>query len=156
MTLLAKLEMLGIILAIAALAAFGWGAHKKHEGVMEERGRWEVKQAAATSADLTSLKQAIDTSAGITAATLAELQKKKAATLIDRGVIEREIKTDVRYTTDCGPDSGRVQWNAISAGNALVPGSAAGLKPDPAVPQGNQRGDPGVSRPVPLAKPPAK
>ena len=154
--MLTKLEIYGIAAALILLAAFGWGAYKKHEGVIEERARWEAKVAAATKADLDSLTQAVQQANTIAQTTQDKLKTQQATRVIEKGVIEREIRTDVRYAADCFPDSGRLHWDAISAGRALLPVSPAIPKPDASLPQGVLAPDSGQQGRNATAKPPGR
>lgn len=140
----AEIYLIGLIVMAASLAGMWFFA--KHEGRIEEQTIWENKQAAATKADLDSLTQAIGMSNQIAQDTQEALKKGKAKSIIDRGVIEREIRTDVRYVNDCFPDTGRLRWNAISAGNPLVPDSTAGSGTGGGVPAGVGPTSPGLQR----------
>lgn len=147
----AEIYLIGLIVLAASLAGMWFFA--KHEGRLEERAVWEAKQAAATKADLDSLTSAVNTAADIARGTQELLNKGRAKSVIDRGVIEREIKTNVVYASNCFPPSGIVRWNDISAGRALLPDSTAGQQPDPAVPNPNGAAGSGQQGRNPLAKP---
>lgn len=147
-----KLEIYGIIIAVAILAALGWGWHEHSKGVDEERGRWEVKAAAATRADLADLQTAIATANTIAQTTADTLAKRKTNSVIDRGVIEREIRTDVRYVNDCMPDTGRLQWNAILQNGTVLPSGGTDSKPIERVPVGDGKADTGQQRWNPVAQ----
>ena len=127
-----KLEIYGIAAALILLAAFGWGAYKKHEGVTEERARWELKVAAATKADLDSLIEAVAAGKKISQDTFDALGKIRIVNTTINKEVQREVKTDVRYLNDCLPDSGVYLWNA--AGRGVVPTLAPGTKPPVARP----------------------
>ncbi len=148
-----RAEIYLVVFLVIGLGITGAYFYAKHEGVMEERARWEVKQAAATKADLDSLTQAVGMSNQIALDTAEKIGKGKARSVIDRGVIEREIRTDVRYVNDCLPDAGRLRWNDISAGRPLLPDSSAGAKPDGRVPEGNGAASAGWKSRNPLAQP---
>jgi hypothetical protein len=150
---MAKLELYGIVLAVALLAAAGAYAYAKHQGVMEERDRWELKAAAATKADLVALTDAVNKGAQIAQNTYDQVKNGKAGRVIDRGVIEREIRTDVRYSNDCFPDSGRLHWNAINAGKPLLPIEPAGADATAKVPGPMGSGSLGLKRRDVTAKP---
>lgn len=132
-----KLIAGGIAGLLMLLSAVGAYFYAKHVGVMEERGRWEVKQAAATKADLEGLRTAVEAGSKIAQNALDRLNKGKAERVIDRGVIEREIKTNTVYAVDCLPATGLVQYNRISAGLRVVPVGTPGPKPDATVPAGD-------------------
>jgi len=132
---------------IFALGVFGWGQHRHSQGVDEERARWETKAAAATVADLEGLKAALDEGNKLARDTQEAVRNIKVVNVTRQGVIEREIKTDIRYLNDCMPAAGVVQWNNVSAGRAVVPSSAGGSVdqsgggqlPDGNVPANKQR-----------------
>jgi len=137
MNLIPKFELYGLIVAAIVVAALGWGWHEKNVGVEEERARWERKAAAATQADLAELQIAVATSSTIAQTTATTLAKRSANSIIDRGVIEREIRTDIRYVNTCLPDVGRMQWNALLQNGTVLSGSSASTKFDELLPDGN-------------------
>lgn len=129
-----KLEIYGIIL-VAGLLAMAGAYFKGHSnGVKKERNVWELKQAAATKEDLKELQVAVKEGNTIAKGVAESLQKQKPTRIIEKGVIEREIKTDVKYAADCFPDTGRMLWNSISAGRSLVPSSGSGFGIDKNLP----------------------
>ena len=89
--MIAKLEIYLIVFALLAAGAAGAYFYAKHEGVMEERGRWEAKAAAATKADLDSLTDAVKKGNDIATNTLSAVQQKKADRIIDRGVDRKSV-----------------------------------------------------------------
>lgn len=156
MSPIGKLELYGIAFIVLLASLAGMWFYAKHEGRLEERAVWEVKQAAATKADLQELIDAQAYTNTLATETKDAIGKIKVVNITRQGVIEREIKTDVRYVNDCFPESGRLQWNAISAGRPIMPSTDAGQQPDgrgtqlPStnVPRGN-----GQQGRNPLAKP---
>lgn len=153
--MLAKLELYGIIIAVALLTAFGWGQYMKHEGRMEERQVWEAKQAEAAKVDLEALTGAVNKSNEIAGQTLTAIQKGKARSVIDRGVIQREINTNTIYASDCFAPTGLVQWNALSAGRAIVQSGATESQPNARVPEGSSTTSSRQQGRNPLVKPPS-
>jgi hypothetical protein len=125
--MIGKLELyaLGAILLAAAIA--GAYFYAKHQGVMEERGRWEVKAAAATKADIESLSDAVKKGSAIAQDTYNAVGKIKVVNRTINNEVQREIKTDVRYAADCLPDSGILLWNAANRG--ILPARPAGDQP---------------------------
>lgn len=132
---MSRLEIYGIMLLV--MLAITAGAYFKghSNGVKKERNVWELKQATATKADLQELKVVVTEGNNIAKGVSDSLQKQKPVRIIEKGVIEREIKTDVRYAADCFPDTGRLQWNSISAGRSLVPSSGSGFTIDSTLPK---------------------
>lgn len=126
----AKLEiyLIGALLLVACVT--GAYFYAKHQGVIEERARWELKQAAATKADLQELIDAQAYSNTLVTETKDAIGKIRIVNITKTGAIEREIKTDVRYVNDCFPDTGRLQWNAISAGAGVLPDRGTGQQLD--------------------------
>lgn len=127
---LSRLEIYLIAGALLLVVAAGAGGWCYHLGVVHERHDWEVKQAEATAEDLQSLRESIDQNTAIAKGTLGAISGIKVTHITTRGVLEREIQTNTIYSRDCLPESGRLQWNAISAGRALVPAEPAGQQPD--------------------------
>ena len=137
---MAPLELKILIYLAAILAAAGaiTGAYfyAKHEGRMEERAIWELKQTEALKMDFDDLKDAIGTANSIAKGTQDELAKRKSGSVLDRGVIQREIQTNVVYASDCFAPNGLRGWNSISAGRAVLPDSGTGQQLDAGVSNG--------------------
>lgn len=155
--MIGKLELYGIIVAVALIASLGWGEHRHTQGVESERQRWEAAAAKAREADLASLKQAIDTANTIATDTATKVANIKVINKTVQGAIQREIQTNTVYSRDCLPDSGRLQWDAISAGRPVVPTGAPGPDVDgsgPKLPDSNGAAAPQQPGWKPIAKPP--
>lgn len=125
--MISKLELYGIVLIAVLLAAAGAYAFAKHQGVMEERQRWEAKEAEATAKDLVSLRDAVNQSNAIAGRTLEAVGNIKVVNKTINQEVQREIRTDVRYANDCLPDSGLQLWNAANRG--VLPTGGTGSKP---------------------------
>jgi hypothetical protein len=151
--LISKLEIYAIVFVLIGLTGVGAYFYARHQGVMQERARWEAKEAAATKADLVSLTDAVNKGALIAQQTYEQVQKGKTAKVIDRGVIEREVRTDVRYSNDCFPDTGRLRWNSINAGKPIVPTEPAGPDAASKMPGAVGAGSLGLKRRDIAAKP---
>lgn len=144
--MLTRLEIYLIAFLALAIAAGGAYFYAKHQGVMEERQRWELKEADSTKVALGSLTEAVKAGNTIAGNTLEALKKNAGNRTIDRGVIQREIQTNTLYASDCFPATGLVQWNRINAGQPLLPVESAGGQPGPAMPKGNGAALPGQQR----------
>lgn len=126
------------ILALCMLVCIGAAEfHGRAAGRAAERQEWEVKAAHAQASDLENLKNAVAAGSAIASNTLAAVSGKATSHTIDRGVIEREIRTDIRYVNDCMPESGRLLFNAISAGRPLMSAGATTGESDRIVSAGN-------------------
>lgn len=127
---LSKLEaylILAGLLILAAACAGGWCYHLGGNAADE---RWEAKQAKAVAIDFKALQDGINQSIALAQGTASAVAGIKVNHITSKGVLEREIQTNTIYSNDCLPESGRLQWNAISAGRGVLPASAAGREPD--------------------------
>ena len=131
-----KLEAYAIIFIVFCISTAGAFYYGKYQGEKEERKEWQEKQALATKEDLESLRGAINIGNLIVQDVRDQLTKSKGTRVIERGVIEREIKTDVKYINDCFPESGRLQWNVLSAGRSLMSSSPSGRSSVTIMPDG--------------------
>ena len=129
---------LRLILAALLLASIG-GAYLygRHDGRVACEEKYAVKEAAATKADLESLATAVQNANSIAMGTQDLLNKGRAKSVIDRGIISHEIKTNPIYLNDCLHPTGVMQWNALSQTGAAVPNSAPLPQFDSPVSSGN-------------------
>lgn len=125
-----KLEAYAVALVIMVVALWGWGQHKEKQGEEKERAVWQAKQGEAAQLDMKSLKDAVQQSIALAQGTANIVAGIKVVNVTRQGVLEREIQTNTIYSNDCLPDTGIVQWNAISAGKPVVPSSSTGQQPD--------------------------
>jgi hypothetical protein len=115
-----------------------------------------VKSAAATKADLDVLTKAVSDNKTLAEETKTAVKNIKVVNVTRQGVIEREIKTDVRYLNDCLPPAGVVRWNDVSAGRPVLPSGGSGQQPEGSggeLPKGTGSADSGRQSGNPLAKP---
>jgi hypothetical protein len=130
-----KLELYGIAIVAAICACIGAYFYGRHDGTTIERARWESDALKTAQKDMGELKIAITNSNTISTQTLDAVKNIKVSNRTINNEVQREIKTDVRYVSDCFPDSGRLLWNAANVG--VMPSSAAGSKPGTALPAAN-------------------
>jgi hypothetical protein len=118
-----------------ALAGATWKGYNWGHGVAT--AEFDKAVSEGLKREMSSLQDALTINQSISIALNDKLDKQKLTRTIDRGVIEREIKTDIKYINVCLPDNGLRIWNAISSGSPLMSDGIGGLKLDKTVSPGN-------------------
>ena len=124
-----------VVSVLTSSALSGWKFWNM--GVEHARNQQLIEDAKQTKREMVSIGEALNLNQESVKSLNETLTKIKSTKTIDRGVIEREIRTDVRYVNVCLPDNGLRIWNSISKGDQLMPNGGSGLKLDKAMSAGN-------------------
>jgi len=133
-----KLEVYAVALLVAVLACVGAYFYGRHDGTTVERAKWEAEALAAKERDFQSLLGAINTANQIGKDNGDAIKGIRVTNKTINTEVQREIKENVIYASECFAPSGLLLWNASNRG--VVSGGAAAPSGDGRVPAAAGKG----------------